>query len=240
MEYYSTLAFVLKQEPIKEYDRRYIFFTQEFGKLSLSASGARKINAKLAGHLEIPTLAQIQFTMSHNQRLITALEETPYLEIKKKKKALSAAFWITDLVNELMIEKQTDSDVWRLLFDTFYFLEKNIDKFPEIADFAWIYFNAQFLKILGFSPFLDGCIECGSKINNKFFSFEKKGIICQSHHQQDDWTMNSQQRKFLDFLFNSTFRDFSQAILVKEILKEKKYIQEFLSKFTFIIKSDIM
>jgi len=240
MEYYSTLAFVLKQEPIKEHDRRYIFFTQEFGKFSLSASGVRKINAKLAGHLEIPTLVQIQFTMSHNPRLITALEEAPYLEIKKKKEALVVAFWITGLVNELMIEKQSDPDVWKLLFDTFYFLEKNINKFPEIADFAWIYFNAQFLKILGFSPFLDGCIECGSKINNKFFSFERKGIICQSHYQKNDWPINSQQRKSLDFLFKSTFRDFSQAILVREILKEKKYLQKFLSKFTLTIKSDIM
>ena len=240
MEYYSTLAFVLKQESIKEHDRRYIFFTQEFGKLSLLASGARKINAKLAGHLEIPTLAQIQFTMSHNPRLITALEEIPYLGIKKKKKALSIAFWITDLVNELVIEKQSDVDIWKLLFDTFYFLEKNLNKFPEIADFTWIYFNAQFLKILGFSPFLDGCIECGSKTNNRFFSFERKGIVCQLHHQKDDMSISGQQRKFLNFLFNSTFRDFSQVILVREILKEKKYLQKFLYKFTLIIKSDIM
>ena len=240
MEYYSTLAFVLKQEPIKEHDRRYIFFTQEFGKLNLLASGARKINAKLAGHLEIPTLVQIQFTMSHNPRLITALEEIPYLGIKKKKKALTIAFWITDLVNELVIEKQSDADIWKLLFDTFYFLEKNLNKFPEITDFTWIYFNAQFLKILGFSPFLDGCIECGSKTNNKFFSFERKGIVCQLHHDKNDWSINSQQRKFLDFLFNSTFRDFSQAILVREILKEKRYLQKFLNKFTLIIKSDIM
>ncbi|MCK4805618.1 MAG: DNA repair protein RecO [Candidatus Pacebacteria bacterium] len=240
MEYYSTLAFVLKQEPIKEHNRRYIFFTQEFGKLSLLALGARKINAKLAGHLEIPTLTQIHFTMSHNPRLITALEEIPYLGIKKKEKALTIAFWIADLVNELVIEKQSDADIWKLLFDTFYFLEKNLNKFPETADFTWIYFNAQFLKILGFSPFLDGCIECGSKTNNKFFSFERKGIVCQLHHDKNDWPINSQQRKFLIFLFNSTFRDFSQVILVREILKEKKYLQKFLNKFTLVIKSDIM
>lgn len=240
MEYYSTLAFVLRQEPIKEYDRRYIFFTQEFGKLSLLAPGARKINAKLAGHLEMPALAQIQFTMSHNPRLITALEENPYSEIKKRKKSLIVAFWITDLVDELVIERQPDADIWKLLFDTFYFLEKNLNKFSEIADFTWIYFNAQFLKILGFSPFLDGCIECGSTINNKFFSFNRKGIVCQLHHQKNDWPISSQQRKFLDFLFNSTFQDFSRVTLIREILKEKKCLQKFLSKFTLVIKSDII
>jgi len=240
MEYYSTLAFVLRQESIKEHDRRYVFFTQEFGKLSLLAPGARKINAKLAGHLEIPTLVQIQFAMSRNPRLISALEEIPYIEIKKRKKSLTVAFWITDLVDELMLEKQLDSEIWKLLFDSLYFLEKNLNKFPEIADFIWIYFNAQFLRILGFSPVLDGCIECGSTINNKFFNFERKGIICQLHHQKDDWLISNQQRKFLDFLFNSTLQDFSQVSRIREILEEKKYLEKFLSKFTLVIKSDIM
>ena len=240
MEYYSTLAFVLRQEPIKEHDRRYVFFTKDFGKLSLLAPGARKINAKLAGHLEIPTLVQIQFAMSRNPRLISALEEIPYTEIKKRKKSLTVAFWITDLVDELMIEKQLDSEIWKLLFDSLYFLEKNLNKFPEIADFIWIYFNAQFLRILGFSPVLDGCIECGSTINNKFFNFERKGIICQLHHQKDDWLISNQQRKFLDFLFNSTLQDFSQVSRIREILEEKKYLEKFLSKFTLVIKSDIM
>jgi len=204
MEYYSTLAFVLRQEPIKEHDRRYVFFTQEFGKLSLLASGVRKINAKLAGHLETPALVQIQFTTSHNPRLITALEEIPYQGIKKSKKALIVAFWITDLVSGLVLERQSDSEIWKLLFNTLYFLEKNLNKFPEVADFIWIYFNAQFLKIIGFSPFLDRCIECGSKIDNKFFNLERKGTVCQLHHQKNDWPMSDKQREYLDFLFRSS------------------------------------
>ena len=240
MEYYSTLAFVLRQESIKEHDRRYVFFTQEFGKLSLLALGARKINAKLTGHLEIPTLVQIQFAISRNPRLISALEEIPYTEIKKRKKSLTVAFWITDLVDELMLEKQLDSEIWKLLFDALYFLEENLSKFPETADFIWIYFNAQFLRILGFLPVLDGCIECGSTINNKFFNFERKGIVCQLHHQKDDWPISNQQRKFLDFLFNSTLQNFSQVSHIREILEEKKYLEKFLSKFTLAIKSDIM
>lgn len=240
MEYYSSLAFVLGQEPIKEHDRRYVFYTKEFGKLTLLAPGARKINAKLAGHLEIPALVQIEFTMSHTPRLITALEEIPYLEIKKRKKALTVAFLITDLVNEFVLEKQLDPDIWKLLFDIFYFLEKNLNQFPEVVDFAWLYFNAQFLKIIGLSPFLEGCTECGTKINNKFFSFEKKGTVCRLHRQKSNQPINSYQKKLLDFLFYSSLQEFSRYSLIREILKEKKYLQKFLTKFTLIIKSDII
>jgi len=240
MDYYSTLAFVLKKELIKEHDSGYVFFTKEFGKLNLLASGARKINAKLAGHLEIPALVQIQFTMSHNPRLITALEDVPYLDIKHNEKALHTAFWIAGLVDQLVIQNQSDDDIWELLFNAFYFLEKNLNKFPDVSDFVLVYFNAQFLKILGFEPILDRCIECGSKINDNFFSFDRKGVVCELHHEKNDMPITDQQRKFLDFLFNSTFRNFSQTIIIKKILEEKEYLQKFLSKFTLIIKSYIL
>lgn len=240
MEHYSTLAFVLKQEPIKEQDRKYTFYTQKFGKLTLLASGARKINAKLSGHLELPSLVQVQFTMSHNPRLISALEKFSFPEIKKKKKPLAAAFLMTDLADKLSLEKQTDPEIWKLLFDTLYFLEENLNRFPQIVDFIWFYFNAQFLEILGLSPFLEGCTECGKTINNNFFSFEKKGIVCQQHSQKNDWPMNTKQKRLLYKLFNFPLRQFSELSSIKEILEEEKYIEKFLNKFTLVIKSDII
>jgi DNA repair protein RecO (recombination protein O) len=240
MEHYSTLAFVLKQEPTKEQDRNYTFYTQKFGKLALLATGSRKINAKLSGHLELPSLAQIQFTMSHKPRLISALEKFSFSEIKKKKKPLAVAFLMTDLTDKLSLEKQADPEIWKLLFNTLYFLEENLNQFPQIVDFIWFYFSAQFLEILGLSPFLEGCAECGRTTNNKFFSFEKKGIVCQQHSQKDDWPMNANQKRVLYKLFNFSLQQFSEPSCIQEVLEEKKYIEKFLNKFTLVIKSDII
>jgi DNA repair protein RecO (recombination protein O) len=139
-----------------------------------------------------------------------------------------------------VIQNQSDNDIWELLFNTFYFLEKNLNKFPDISNFVSVYFNAQFLKILGFQPILEKCIECGSKVNNNFFSFDRKGIVCVVHHEKNDVPITDQQRKFLEFLFNLDFHNFSQIVIVRNILKENEYLQEFLSKFTLIIKSDIL
>lgn len=240
MEDYSTLAFVLKQEPTKEQDRNYVFFTQKFGKISLLARGVRKINAKLAGHLELPSLVQIQFTMSQKPRLISALEKFSFPVIKKNTKALTVAFLIADLVAKFTLEKQADAEIWKLLSDVFYFLEENFNKHPEIADFGWFYFNAQFLEILGLAPFLEGCVECGKTIDNKFFSFEKKGVVCSKHSQKKDWPMSSIQRRALNLLFNSSLERFSHPSYIQGILKEKKYIRKFFNEFTLAVKSDIM
>lgn len=240
MQYYSSLAFVLKQKPVKEHDRCYTFYTQKYGKLNLMASGARKINAKLAGHLEIPSLVRIEFTMTHNPRLITALEQISYLKIKKRKKPLSVAFLITDLVNRFVLEKQPDLEIWKLLDDVFYFLEQNVDKFPEIAEFSWLYFNAQFLQILGLAPFLEACVECGGKTNVNAFSFRKRGLVCRLHREKDDLLISSNQRKFLNALFSNSLKNFFRISLIKQILTEKKYLHQFLDKFTLIIESDII
>ncbi|MDD5760502.1 MAG: DNA repair protein RecO [Candidatus Pacebacteria bacterium] len=240
MEDYSTLAFVLKQEPIKEQDRNYTFFTQKFGKITLLARGTRKINAKLAGHLELPSLVQIQFTISQRPRLTSALEKFSFPVIKKNTKALTVAFLIADLVDRFTLEKQVDAEIWKLLSDAFYFLEENFNKYPEIADFVWLYFNAQFLEILGLAPFLEGCIECGKTIDNKFFSFEKKGIVCSKHSQKKDRPITSSQKRALNLLFNSSLQRFSQPSYIQEILKEKKYIRKFFNEFTLAVKADII
>jgi DNA repair protein RecO (recombination protein O) len=240
MEYYTTLAFVLKQEPVREHDRNYTFYTQKFGKINLLTPGARKINAKLHGHLEVPSLVEIQFTVSKKPRLISALEKFSFPVIKKKKKPLLVSFLIVDLVDKLTIENQIEPETWKLLYDSFYFLEENFDKFPEIADFLWLYFNAKFLEILGLFPFLEGCVECGKTINNKFFSFQKKGIVCLQHHQEQDWSISTQQKRILNLLFNSSLQQFLRRSQVNEVLKEKKYLKRFLDEFTLAIKSDIM
>jgi len=240
MEYYTTLAFVLKQEPIREHDRNYTFYTQKFGKMTLLAPGARKINAKLSGHLEVPSLVEIQFTMSQKPRLVSALEKFSFPTIKKKKKPLLVAFLIIDLVDNFTLENQIEPEVWKLLYDIFYFLEENFNKFPEIADFLWLYFSAQFLEILGLFPSLEGCVECGKAVDNKFFSFQKKGIVCSKHSQRQDWPISSLQKRILNILFNSSLKEFSHRSRINEILKEKKYIKRFLDEFTLAIKSDII
>lgn len=240
MEYCTTLAFVLKQEPVKEQDRNYTFYTQKFGKIILLAPGIRKINAKLSGHLEIPSLVAIQFTISKKPRLVSALEKCSFSNIKQRKKSLLIAFLIVDLVNKLSIENQVEPEVWKLLYDVFYFLEENFNRFPEIADFLWLYFNAHFLEILGLFPFLEGCVECGQAINNKYFSFQKKGIVCAKHSQKQDWPISALQKRLLNLLFNSSLRQFSNRSEVNEILKEKKYLKRFLDEFTLVIKSDII
>jgi len=239
MNYYLTEAFILKKEISEEKDSIYHFFTKDFGRLNLLAKGTRDILAKLAGHLEIPALIELNFSLGYRPRLITALEKEPYLEIKKNEKALSTAFQMMELIDGLTIVNQKDLELFKLLFDILYFLENNFRQSPKIVNFSWLYFEAQFLKLLGYKPFLDGCVECGNR-DTHYFSFKRRGLVCLKHFSKGDLPMSSIQKKYLKLLFDLPLTKFSSLSLINQILEEKKLLEALLNQFTLIVKSDIL
>ena len=144
------------------------------------------------------------------------------------------------MVDNLTPFDQADPDIWQLLNDVFYLMDSNLTHYPEIVDFAWFYFNAQFLRLIGAAPFLDGCVVCGQQSNVKSFSFSAKGLVCKFHHHKDDLPVNSNQIRALKSLFDWPLTKFSRESSIETVLKEKKFIQNFLERFTSIVKSDIM
>lgn len=239
MNNYSTKAFIIKKQVSEEKDNFYHFFTRDFGKIKLLAKSTRDILAKLAGHLEIPALVDITFSLGQHPRLITALEDYPYLNIKKSAPALTVAFKIGELVDDLTIINQRDDNLFKLLFDTFYFLDNNLAKSTKIIDFGWFYFEAQFLKILGYEPFLDGCVVCGTA-DTHYFSFSERGLVCSKHFHQKDLSLTLGQKKCLKALFQVPLTKFNSLSLINQIMEEKKFLEEFLAKFTLVVKFDIM
>ncbi|MGC8881051.1 MAG: DNA repair protein RecO C-terminal domain-containing protein, partial [Minisyncoccia bacterium] len=129
---------------------------------------------------------------------------------------------------------------WQLLLDCLYFLEENIKKLEEVADFIPFYFQAQFLNILGISPFLEGCVICGSQINTHFFSFEEKGLVCAKHKKSNNLKLDTRKIRILETLFNNPLSRFKKPILILEIVKEKKFLKQFFEEFTLKVKSAII
>jgi len=240
MNYYSAEAFVLRKEPSDEKDAIYHFFTREFGRLNLFTKGTRNILAKLAGHLEIPSLVEINFSLTHQPRLISAIEKNPYSEIKNNEKALMVVLELVNLIEQLTYFSQRDDEVFNLLFEVFYFMENNLKKFPKVIDFCGFYFKGRFLAILGYAPFLAGCLECGNKNEAKFFDFSKKGLVCPRHRQKIFIPIDPQKKKILFFLFNAPLKSFSNFRKINEVLKEEKFLDGFLNRFTLTVKSDII
>lgn len=240
MNQYKTLGVVLNYKVVNENDRLYTLYTENYGKISLLAVGSSKIQSKLSGHLDRINLVEVVFVSEHQNRLISALVKESFLNIKKRLKSLNAAFSILNLLEELTLFGQKDPNIYELLINSLYFLEENVLKLEEVADFIPFYFNAQLLNNLGVAPYLDGCVICGTTLNTNFFSFEDKGLVCFKHRKNATLKLDRRKRKILEILFNNPLAKFKKPLLIIEIAKEKKFLKHFFEEFTLKIKSAIM
>lgn len=124
-------AIILKSKEVSEYDRRLIVFSKEKGKLHLWAKGIRKPRAKLAGHLELFNLVDLEVA---GKTIIGArvIDRFQGSDLNK----LENVFFIADLIDEFVLENFADKKLFDLLVLN---SKKNIN------------FEAKFLKIMGFA-----------------------------------------------------------------------------------------
>ncbi|MDP1629662.1 MAG: DNA repair protein RecO, partial [bacterium] len=117
MTVYQTEGIVLKKEDAGEADRRFLIFTENYGKIEVLAKGARKIKAKLAGHLENFNHSHLMLSISGNLRcnLISALTIDNFPELKKNEEKLKIAARLGELYNQFLPFHHKEPDFWRLL-----------------------------------------------------------------------------------------------------------------------------
>ena len=173
----QTEAYILWQEPIGEADRRYILLTKEAGKIEAWARGVRRIQAKLAGHLEPPNLSWVSIIESNRGwQIAQALERTSFPNIRNDAGSLKAVFKAAQFVRDFMPESSRDSDI-------VFFWEDFLRKLEtEKPNPAW--FLAQFilkgLVAFGFFPSLDSCSECGRKFGREKIYLKDLQFVCEN------------------------------------------------------------
>lgn len=149
MAAYKTNAIILKRENIFEADRLYHIYAENFGKIRTIAGGARKINAKLAGHLEPFNLVWTELITKKNGDLFitTALSYGKLLNHNAPPAQVALFFKMADFVLHMLKGPQKDDILWRFILENFTKANSapagGADKF--LSDF-----KTGFIKILGF------------------------------------------------------------------------------------------
>ena len=115
MEYKYT-GIILGKRDIGEADRIYSIYTLEAGKIQAKAIGVRRLNAKLAGHLETATLAEIFVAKTRGIGKITGAAALNYFGgIKKNLEAVSKVLLAFSRLNKIIFEQEKDEKI------SFYF-----------------------------------------------------------------------------------------------------------------------
>lgn len=180
---YKYTGIILGKRDIGEADRIYSIYTLEAGKIQVKAIGARRLNAKLAGHLETATLSEIFTAKTRGIGKITgAIGENYFYGIKKNLKALEKVFFVFLRIDKIISEQEKDEKIFYLLKNYLEVMEKisvggKEDEKMDVISFGFLF---NFLEETGYKLETGKCVNCGKRLRpeGNFFSAEKGGVLC--------------------------------------------------------------
>lgn len=146
--YTKVEAFILKRRNSGESDKILTIFTKEYGKLRVAARGIRKITSKRAPHLEV--FSRVNMVL-HKGKILDIVGEVDALDVysslRKTLERASIAYYMSELIDALIPEKQEYNDVFALLQNTF----EHLDALPHRRLKEELYaFSNKLLRLLGY------------------------------------------------------------------------------------------
>ncbi len=154
-----TDAIVLRKEPFREQDGRYVLFTEQFGRISGKATSSRKITSKLAPHLEPGTVSRVRFVEKNGTQIVDALT---IARIPVPPTELST-------LAQILPDVQPEPELWAMLRE---------------SGFSW----RRILAVLGWDPEGAVCARCGARTVSHFHLPRQEFFCasCASKLRQDE------------------------------------------------------
>lgn len=224
-------AIILASRDVGEFDRIYTMYSREAGLVRAAGRGARKQTAKLAGHLEPGTLAEVYIARSRGMGQITsaiALENFP--RVKNNFGILDGILKIFRFFTGNFSEGEKDERIFDLLAGLLENLEKRKGGERILTEAFWW----KLFDLLGHRPGTMKCAKCGVRLSEsekKFFSVPGGGIICEKCPAGESGlnTISSNQTKLLRiFLANPLEKALKVKIDEGELEGLERIRQEFL------------
>lgn len=157
-----ALSIVLRTYKTGEADKVVVFFTREYGKIRGIARAARKTRSRFGGRLELGTELDLTFFEKASSELVSVdrcdIVHSRFTELGYPILA-STLGYVTDLVDNFVLEREPNQHVYRLLRAT-------VDAIPdtESPEAQARYFEAWLLRLVGFYPRHKTCPVCSRKL----------------------------------------------------------------------------
>ena len=172
---FNTESIVVRINNFGESDRLINIITPKNGLIRGIAKGAKKPKSRIGGHLDL--LKFIKLSVKINKNLAT-FNQTETLNsfngFRNNLSRMSRGIYMGEIAEKLSVEGAENIGLFDLLVKSLHFLEKT-NNFELIT--RWYELNS--LKVSGFSPELNMCVETGKEIQpgNHLFSTDKGGIV---------------------------------------------------------------
>jgi DNA repair protein RecO (recombination protein O) len=182
-ETHNSQAIILNQIAYRENDSLITVYTKNFGKLFLIARGTKKLQSKLAGHLEPISLADILVIKGKGFDYIgSALTRDAFLSLKDDLNKLYYSGRAINYFSRLVKEGQADENLFFLLSNWLRIINDYSSTYftKEMGELLLAWFIFKFMTELGYKPEMQHCLNCHQKIvpGKNYFNLNGGGLIC--------------------------------------------------------------
>ncbi|HRY60533.1 MAG TPA: DNA repair protein RecO [Patescibacteria group bacterium] len=227
-ESYKTQGIVIGKRDFFEADKILTVFTQDLGKIQIKAKGLKRALAKMAGHLEVFNLVELELIKGKNMYIVIGAQIIDSFEdIKKDFDRTGVYYYFCEVLDKILEEGVRHKNT----FAFFLSLLEELKKKETNLLLLTVYFELNVLSYLGFKPEFLVCVGCRDEISGHkfYFSEDRGGILCETCSDKDLYSNKISQNaiKLMRLIVEKDFGFIGKVVMEKEIQEEAKRINAF-------------
>lgn len=169
----SCTGLVLRSTDVGDNDKLLTLLTAEYGKITVSAKGARSLKSKFMSVSQQFAYGEFTFTVKGDFKwLKEASLSEGFFAVRRDLPRLALACYVVSVTEQLSLEGQADLELLRLALNTLYMLCGDKHSLEHIK----AVFELSAVSIEGFAPDIDECGTCGC--NDSLTYLDTVGGVC--------------------------------------------------------------
>lgn len=177
----KTKGIIIAENNMGDFDKMVTLLTPN-GKIGCSAKGSRRPKSQLMAGTQFLCFGEYMLFKGTNTYTLNSCETIEvFYKIRTDLDKLEYASHITKIIQDVTDENQNTYKILQLYLNTLYVIsETDMD-----LEFVLSIFKLRLMCILGFTPRIQKCTECGKEENLNYFSLKDNGLKCNSCSKQD-------------------------------------------------------
>ena len=217
---------MIKTQEFKENDKLVWLFTEEFGKITAIAKGARKNKSRYTS-TTLPC-SYGEFVLFKGKNLYTINEITiidSFQQLLRDLDTITYASYFNELIDITMENEEVSKDLFRDLVTAFYFIKNDVMDIEVLARA----FETRVLRATGYELNFNQCVRCRKKItmSNNIDSISY-GPICKDCEKLNSIYISNPAYNTLKFLNNFGMDKINRIVVSKTSKLELYKILSFI------------
>ena len=216
---------IISENNLGDYDKMLTMLTPGLGKISCVAKGARRQKSALLAGTQFLCFGEYLMYKGSNTYNINSCETIEvFYKLRTDLDKLNNAVYITKIIRDVTEENENCYRILQLFLNTLYVLSET-DKNPDLIIST---FKLKLLCILGFTPRIDGCVNCKQQEDIKYFSLKDNGFKCEICGKQDKSCLEMSESTInaIKYIVMTTPKKLYSFNLKDEALEELKLISK--------------